>query len=247
MLTWLHVKNLALIEEEEIDFGEGLNILTGETGAGKSILLGSIALALGGRADADLVRQGADYCLVELAFRVDSEEQKKALDERGIRPEEDDTLLLRRRIYADKAAGRSSASVGGESVTLKELQEISDLFVEVSGQQENQRLLRREEQRDILDTYAGEEAKSLLSEVADAYEKYRTLERAAAETDLDEERAGREAELLAYEISELEQAGLVPGEDKTLEERHETLRHFEKITAALEEAQAALSEDGVTD
>ena len=117
MLLGLHVKNLALIEEEEISFEDGLNILTGETGAGKSILLGSVNLALGAKADKSLIRTGADFALVELLFRIDNERQREKLKAMDIEPDEDGTVLIKRKIYP----GRTQCSVCGETVTTHEL------------------------------------------------------------------------------------------------------------------------------
>ena len=153
MLLSLHVKNLALIEEEEVTFTNGLNILTGETGAGKSIIIGSINLALGGKADKAIIRTGAEYALIELVFTADNEKQLKKLEELDLPAPEDGTILVKRKILP----GRSVCSVCGESVTLRQLREIAELMIDVYGQRENQKLLRREAQLQTVDDYAGEE------------------------------------------------------------------------------------------
>ena len=121
MLLSLHVKNLALIEEEEVTFTDGLNILTGETGAGKSIIIGSINLALGGKADKAIIRTGADYALIELVFTADNDKQLKKLEELDLPAPEDGTILVKRKILP----GRSVCSVCGESVTLRQLRGIA--------------------------------------------------------------------------------------------------------------------------
>ncbi len=139
MLISLHVKNLALIKEEEVTFTDGLNILTGETGAGKSIIIGSVNLALGGKADKAMIRTGEEYALIELVFLLDNDRQRQKLKELDIEPGEDDTILIKRKIYP----GRTTCTVEGETVTAKELRAVSELLIDVYGQRENQSLLRR--------------------------------------------------------------------------------------------------------
>ena len=126
MLVSLHVKNLALIDEEEVFFGEGLNILTGETGAGKSIVIGSVNLALGAKADKDLIRAGAEYALVELVLQL-SREQEERLREMDIFPEEDHTLIIQRRIMP----ARSICKVCGETAGARQLKEIAGILINI--------------------------------------------------------------------------------------------------------------------
>ena len=152
MLLSLHVKNLALIQAEEVTFTDGLNILTGETGAGKSIIIGSINLAMGARADKNIIRTGTDYALIELSFRADHARQLDKLTELGLTPEEGDIILIKRKILPS----RSICSICGETVTLKQLREVGELLIDIYGQRENQRLLRREAQRQTLDEFGGD-------------------------------------------------------------------------------------------
>ena len=238
MLLGLHVKNLALIEEEEISFEDGLNILTGETGAGKSILLGSVNLALGAKADKSLIRTGADFALVELLFRVDNERQREKLRAMDIEPDEDGTVLIKRKIYP----GRTQCSVCGETVTTHELRELSELWIDVYGQRENQRLLRREAQLQVLDEYAGEKAARLLAEVRTLYRDFRGKEETAAQEDLDPAARARETDLLTYEVNEIESAQLRRKEDEELESRYRTLSSFRRIDEALQNAEGLLQE-----
>lgn len=238
MLLGLHVKNLALIEEEEISFEDGLNILTGETGAGKSILLGSVNLALGAKADKSLIRTGADFALVELLFRVDNERQREKLKAMDIEPDEDGTVLIKRKIYP----GRTQCSVCGETVTTHELRELSELWIDVYGQRENQRLLRREAQLQVLDEYAGEKAARLLTEVRTLYRDFRGKEETAAQEDLDPAARARETDLLTYEVNEIESAQLRKKEDEELESRYRTLSSFRRIDEALQNAEGLLQE-----
>ena len=238
MLLGLHVKNLALIEEEEISFEDGLNILTGETGAGKSILLGSVNLALGAKADKSLIRTGADFALVELLFCVDNERQREKLRAMDIEPDEDGTVLIKRKIYP----GRTQCSVCGETVTTHELRELSELWIDVYGQRENQRLLRREAQLQVLDEYAGEKAAELLPEVRALYRDFRGKEETAAQEDLDPAARARETDLLTYEVNEIESAQLRRKEDEELESRYRTLSSFRRIDEALQNAEGLLQE-----
>lgn len=238
MLLGLHVKNLALIEEEEISFEDGLNILTGETGAGKSVLLGSVNLALGAKADKSLIRTGADFALVELLFRVDNERQREKLKAMDIEPDEDGTVLIKRKIYP----GRTQCSVCGETVTTHELRELSELWIDVYGQRENQRLLRREAQLQVLDEYAGEKAARLLTEVRTLYRDFRGKEETAAQEDLDPAARARETDLLTYEVNEIESAQLRRKEDEELENRYRTLSSFRRIDEALQNAEGLLQE-----
>ena len=238
MLLGLHVKNLALIEEEEISFEDGLNILTGETGAGKSILLGSVNLALGAKADKSLIRTGADFALVELLFCVDNERQREKLRAMDIEPDEDGTVLIKRKIYP----GRTQCSVCGETVTSHELRELSELWIDVYGQRENQRLLRREAQLQVLDEYAGEKAARLLTEVRTLYRDFRGKEETAAQEDLDPAARARETDLLTYEVNEIESAQLRKKEDEELESRYRTLSSFRRIDEALQNAEGLLQE-----
>ena len=131
MLESLYVKNLALIDELEVSFREGLNILTGETGAGKSIILGSINLALGQRAQKEMIRDGAEYALVELLFTLESERQTETVRSMDL-PVEEDRILIQRKIQAN----RSSCRVNGETVSQKQLQELADCLLDIHGQQD---------------------------------------------------------------------------------------------------------------
>ena len=150
MLQSLHVKNLALIDETEVTFGGGLNILTGETGAGKSIIIGSINLALGAKADKEMIRSGAEYALVELVFTVEDPAQIKAIQEMEFSLEEGQ-LILQRKIMEN----RSQCKVCGETVTAKQLRQLSEILIDIHGQHEHQSLLKEAKQLEILDAYAG--------------------------------------------------------------------------------------------
>ena len=232
MLLSLHVKNLALIEEEEVTFTDGLNILTGETGAGKSIIIGSINLALGGKADKAIIRTGAEYALIELVFTADNEKQLKKLEELDLPAPDDGTILVKRKILP----GRSVCSVCGESVTLRQLREIAELMIDVYGQRENQKLLRREAQLQTVDDYAGEKASALKEKVAGSYRKWKSLREEWDRDDLDDTARKREADLLAYECREIEEAAIREGEDEELEARYRLMENFRRISEAAGQA-----------
>ncbi len=222
------MKNLALIEEEEVSFTDGLNILTGETGAGKSIIIGSVNLALGAKADGGIIRTGAEYALVELTFRPDSERQRQALYEMGVEVSEEDTVLIKRRIYP----GRSQCTVEGETVTLKQLREISQLMIDVYGQRENQKLLKRSAQLKVLDEFAGSDAAKLRDRIAAAWQELKSLRAEFESSDLDEAARAREIDLISYEIREIEEASLRQGEDEELETRYRRMAGFRRLSEA---------------
>ena len=151
MLLHLHVKNLALIREAEIDFAEGLNILTGETGAGKSILIGSMTMALGGKVSKEMIREDADYALAELIFETDRPELLKRLSELEI-PVEDGQVILSRKL----SGSRSICRLNGETVSTAVLKEISSMLIDIHGQHEHQSLLNKRKHLEILDSYTHE-------------------------------------------------------------------------------------------
>ncbi len=231
MLHSLHVKNLALIEETEVEFGEGLNILTGETGAGKSVLIGSINLALGGKFDRDMLRTGAENALVELVFSGENVPQlAERLEEMDIPVE--DTVTISRRLQA----GRSVSKVNGETVNTKQLKEIAELLIDIHGQHEHQSLLHKKKHLEILDAYGGEETKEALSLVEGLYRKVSDLKTKLAQEAMDEAAKQREQALLEFERDEIENAHLELGEDEVLEAKYRKLVNSKKITEALAES-----------
>lgn len=242
MLVSLHVKNLALIEETEVEFGEGLNILTGETGAGKSILIGSVNLALGARFDKDMLRQGAESALVELMFTCPPENKalREKLGELEI-PLEEDTVLISRRMQP----GKNVLRINGESVNARQVKEVAELLIDIHGQHEHQSLLHKKKHMEILDAYAGTAALEVLGLVEERYREARRLREEMEENRLDQDALKREQELLTFEQQEIRNAHLTPGEDTALEEEYRRMVNGKKIAEALGEAQAyAGNEDG---
>lgn len=238
MLESLYVKNLALIDETEIYFGKGLNILTGETGAGKSIIIGSVGLALGAKADKDFIRNGADYAAVEAVFSVESSQLIEKLEELEI-PAEDKTVILSRRIMPT----RSVCKVNGEIVSMKQLAEISQYIIDIYGQHEHQSLLQEKKQAGLLDDYAREKLSGVLEKLDGAYRQYRDLEKKVREEQYEDSRKDKELDLAQFELSEIENADLTIGEDEELEERYQRMLHGKKILEALAEAYGITSDE----
>ena len=180
MLQYLHVKNLALIDEIEVEFGRGLNILTGETGAGKSIILGSVNLALGGRYTKDILRQGARYGLVELTFSVENERQIRKLKELDIYPE-DGFITLQRRLME----GRSVSKINGETVPVSMVRKAGTLLIDIHGQHENQSLLHIRKHLELLDDFAGEKLALAKEKYNARYQEYGELKKELDQAQLD--------------------------------------------------------------
>ena len=229
MLVHLHVRNLALIEDIEVEFGPGLNILTGETGAGKSILLGSMQLILGGRSAKDMIRTGASSALVELLFQVENPRAEASLRELGVETSEGQVLLTRKLMD-----GRSINKINGETCTVAQMKAAASCLLDIHGQHEHQSLLYQDKQLEILDIYGKEEIFPAKEKVQTAYKKYRDCKRQLDELDIDEEQRNRERAFLEFEINEIESAQLVSGEDEELEKRYRKLNNGRKILETLQ-------------
>ena len=230
MLLSLHVKNLALIEETEVEFAPGLNVLTGETGAGKSILIGSVNLALGAKADSDIIRNGAEYALVELQFSGDERISRK-LKEMDL-PFEEEIVTVSRKIQP----GRSISRINGETVNIRQVKELAELLLDIHGQHEHQSLLHKKKHLEILDAFAGKEAAELLKEVKELFkEKNRIKEEINAQA-MDENARKRELALLQFEAQEIAEADLKDGEDEELENRYRRMANSQRIGEALSTA-----------
>ena len=227
MLVHLHVKNLALIEEAEVDFQEGLNILTGETGAGKSILIGSVNLALGQKMSRGIIREGAGNALVELVFQVRPDTEEK-LKEMGVYPEEGQVIISRRITET-----RSISKVNGETCTASSIRKIAELLLDIHGQHEHQSLLYPEKQMEILDDYGEIQIRDKKETVRKHYREYLGVKKELESYELDEEQRRREISFLEYEIQEIQEAQLRPGEDEELEIAYRKLSNSRQITEGL--------------
>lgn len=228
MLANLHVKNFAIIDEIDVDFGKHLNILTGETGAGKSILVGSIGIALGARVSSEMIGKHGDYAMVELVFQIDDDETICALREMDIEPE-DGQIVVSRKITEN----RSINKINGESVSVSVIKRVSALCMDIHGQHEHQSLLHKEYHMDVVDKFAGERAAVLKTKIGDAYDRYRKLLREMEQDGASAEERARELSFLEYEKKEIEEAKLVEGEEEKLEEQVRKMSNASSMVSAL--------------
>ncbi len=238
MLQNLHVKNLALIDETEVEFGPGLNILSGETGAGKSIIIGSINLALGEKVQKEMLRDNGESALVELIFFVEDADTIEAIRALDIEME-DDTVILSRKITGGRAIGR----INGEAVSASKMKAVASLLIDIHGQHEHQSLLSKKKHLEILDTFAKEFLGDKKEKLAQCYQEYRKLKDELEHANLDGEERARELSFLEYEVKEIEDAQLTVGEDEELEAVFRKYSNGKKIMDAVGAANAATSED----
>lgn len=239
MLVSLHVKNLALIEEAEVEFGPGLNILSGETGAGKSIIIGSINLALGEKVPKEMLRENADYALVELTFKVENQEQQKLLEEMDIFPE-DGEIIMSRKVTASRSVGK----INSETVSASCMKAVAALLIDIHGQHEHQSLLQKKKHLEILDEYAKDELKEKKEALKNCYQEYQKILEEKKEAVTDDVQRERELSFLEYEINEIEEANLTPGEDETLEAAYRKMANSRKIMEAANMAHHLTGGDG---
>lgn len=231
MLLNLHVKNLALIHETEVSFNPGLNVLSGETGAGKSLIIGSVNLALGEKLPKDVLRKNAEYAFVELVFRIEDKGLEEKLKELDIFPE-DGELILSRKIMAN---GRSVCRINSETVSATGLRKVASLLIDIHGQHEHQTLLAKKNHLKYLDSFAKKLLADKLQLLASKYQAYTECRKELEAFSADTEQQKRELSLLTYEINEIEEAGLIPDEDSELEANYQKLLHGQKIIEALSE------------
>ena len=238
MLQNLHVKNLALIDECEVEFGQGLNIMSGETGAGKSIIIGSVNLALGQKVPKEMLRDSEETAFVELVFYVDNEDTLAKLREMDIEVE-DNTVILSRKITAQRAVGR----VNGEAVSVSKMKEVASLLIDIHGQHEHQSLLSKKNHLVILDEFAGAKLSEEKAKMADLFREYKKLKEEFESSNLDGEQRARELSFLEYEVKEIEDANLVVGEDEQLEQDYKKFSNGRKIMEGVNNAYKATGGD----
>ena len=239
MLTNLHVKNMALIDEAEMEFGQGLNILTGETGAGKSLLMGSVNLALGKKASRDMIREGEDSALVELVFQVEDPLILSELHEMDADPE-DGMFIISRKIKD----GRSISRLNGETCTAARIRQIASLLLDIHGQHEHQSLLYPDRQLQILDAFGRDVYEEDLLQTEETYRKWQTLLNEQKKYSMNEEEQARETAFLEFEIKEIREAALTPGEEETLESSYRRMQNGRKIMEALQSVYQLGGNDG---
>ena len=242
MLRVLHVKNMALIEEEKIEFGDGLNILTGETGAGKSILIGSLGVALGSGSFKDYVPENADHASVELIFETQSGRVKVWLEEHDI-PDMDGQIIISRSFRK----GRSISRINGEVVPIGLVRELSSDLIDIHGQHEHQSLLYPKYHLQLVDDFAGEELEKKKERCRMLYQAYASASQKLKEALRDAGDRAKNMDFISFEVSEIDDAGLHLGEDEELENRFRFLSNAQKIMEALSVVQRLTDGDGETD
>ena len=234
MLEVLHIENIAIIEEADIRFEPGFNALTGETGAGKSIVIDALSAVLGQRTSRELIRTGADKAFVSAVFSgIDA-----AAEQLGIAPEEDGSLLLQREIGSD---GKSTCRVNGRPVTVGQLKALGSRLLNIHGQHDGQQLLDEEQHLVFLDSFGNLE--TLISAYAEKYNTFTDIQRKIQSLEMDESEKARRVDTLTYQINELERAKLRPGEEEELSARRNLLRNAEKFISTVSEADYALNGD----
>lgn len=228
MLINIHVKDFAIIDDVEVDFRDKLNILSGETGAGKSIIIDSINVAIGGRVATNIIRKDADYALVEVVFQTDDKYIIDKVKNYDI-PIDNGEILINRKIMKNRSVSR----INGETVTLRIMKEITSLLIDIHGQHEHQALLYKDKQLDIVDQYAKEEIGNLKKELREVYKQYTVKKDKLKELSIDEDKRLREISFLKYEINEIQSANITKGEDETLTAEYKRMINAKNIVESL--------------
>ena len=239
MLRHLYIKNFTLIDELDMDFHGGFSVITGETGAGKSIILGAIGLLLGQRADLKAIKQGADRCIIEARFDLSRYDMASFFEQNDIEYDADDTIIRRELT----AAGKSRAFINDTPVQLNMLKELGERLVDVHSQHQNLLLGKQDFQLSVVDILADDTAE--LQDYQQLYADYQQAQRQWEALKQEIEQGEQNADFLQFQYDELSAARLVDGEQEELEQRSETMTHFEDIKSALYEAESALSGDEV--
>ncbi len=240
MLNSLHVKNLALVVDSQVEFKSGLNILTGETGAGKSVLMEAINLALGGRFTKEMLRHGEESAYVELIFTNLDEKVYKKFEELELDKPEDDKVIISRRMSED----RSVFKLNGEAVNTRIIKEIAYTLIDIHGQNEHQSLLKRSRHLEILDEYCVPRINERKEKVAKLYARYEKISEELTKEIRDETELKREKDLAEYELQEIEAELFKEGEDTELEDKYQLMLNSGKIGDAIKEAYAITSQGG---
>lgn len=242
MLAELNVRDIALIHEAGVEFGKGLNILTGETGAGKSVIIGSALLSLGAKARTDMIREGADGAYTELVFTVENSGKKEKIAAAGVDVPEDGTLVFSRKL----AGGRSVSRINGETVSVSLLRAAAAELIDIYGQNEYHTLTDGAKHLEILDSFLGAEAEKERADVRGRYAEYRAWKARLESFDLEESERLRELSLAEYEIREIDEAKLRDGEEEELSALYKRLNNGRNLEESLSAAGNALSEIPLT-
>ena len=215
MITTLHIKNIGIIEDLSIDFQQGLNILTGETGAGKTLIIDSLQMVSGGRFSKDMIRKGEKYSFVELCLYEPENENSI-----------EGNIIISREIYAN---GRNMCKINGRMVTVTELKNFMKQFIEIHGQNDNQDLLDSKLHLNYLDGFIGDKISAEKQEYQELYNKYCDIKQELANNFGDEKERQRKLDLLQYQVKEIEEAELKIGEEEELEDKRKLIINAEKI------------------
>ena len=250
MLVSLHVKDLALIEENEVFWENGLNILTGETGAGKSVIIGSIRLALGAamssvlgsKGDKECIRTGAQYALIELVFETKRRDVMAKMEELELPLEDNGCIFIQRKIMP----GRSVCKVNGETITAKQLKELASLLIAIHGQHDTQTLLNVKKHSQILDEFGAEALLAIKDKLKDAYRTYTACKKEWIKASENEKQQEKDLALAEFEVEEITNARLVIGEDEELEERFRKMNNSRKIAEAIARVSQAIGTETET-
>ncbi len=231
MITNLHIKNIGIIEELEIELNKGMNALTGETGAGKSLIIDAINIICGGRFSKEMIRSGESYSYVELCMY--NPEDENAVE---------GNIIITREIYSN---GRNMCKINGRLVTVAELKKFMSNYIEIHGQNDNQKLLDSKTHIKYLDSFIGKEINGLQDEYKRRYNKYNEIKKELRENYGDEKEKQRKLDLLRYQANEITEANLKIGEEEKLEEKRKIIANSEKIAKSLQDADIALGENTI--
>ncbi|HPD01149.1 MAG TPA: DNA repair protein RecN [Acetivibrio sp.] len=237
MLQRLEIENIAIIDRVEIEFGEGLNVLTGETGAGKSIIIDSINAILGERMSKELIRTGRDKAVVEAVFHVNPDRLSDLFESFGIECEEDGALIISREFTA---SGKNICRINGRIAAVSMLKKIGERLIDVHGQHDNQSLLRTESHIELLDSFADDKINILKDEYLKHFESYREIKNRLKSLTGDAGERERKIDILKFQIDEIKKAKLKAGEEEEIEKQREVLLNYEKIISTLSNAYEAL-------
>ena len=241
MLLELHVKNLALIEQVDLEFFAGLTVLSGETGAGKSILIDSINLALGAKVGKDVVRAGADFAYIELLFCINDRLKLDAIRKMDIEVGEDGLITMSRKISKQKNVLR----INGEVIAAAKGRKLMSLLIDIHSQHESYGLLEVSKQLQLIDLFAEDRVKEVKNDIKEEYQNYKAIEEKLSET-LEENLRKREIEFLKYEIEEIEDAQLKEGEEQELVQRYSKIKNASRIADAMSKISSYIEEDGIS-
>ena len=231
MITNLHIKNIGIIDDIEIDLGQSLNVLTGETGAGKSLIIGSLNIISGGRFSKDMIRKGETNSFVEVALY--EPENENAID---------GTIIISREINVN---GKNMCKINGRMVTVNELKEFMKKIIEIHGQNDSQNLLDNKEHIKYLDNFIGKEIKELKEKYKEQYIRYLEIKKELKENYGDEKERQRKLDLLKYQFQEIEEAELADGEEEELANKQKIIINAEKIAKTLQEVDLSIGENAI--